>query len=539
MRSIAVVDCETDPFRIGRIPVPFLWGYYNGEVYKQFESTKAFAAFLRKQNVIAYAHNGGRFDWHFLLHELEPYDDVMIINGRIAKCYIGMCECRDSYNILPVPLSAYKKDAIDYDIMERGERHKPHNWKKICAYLRSDCVYLYELVSGFISIYGLQITQASAAMSQWKKLSGNKVPQSTQEYYNLFAPYYYGGRVECFDSGIIEKEFEVIDINSAYPFAMMQEHPYGTEYSHVDGYEKGADFYRVRCISNGAFPFRGLGSPEESAGLRFPADDVERDYTITGWEFDAAKDTKTIRNVKVLESYSFMSRMDFRQYIEHFYKMRLEAKAKGNEAESLFAKLLMNSLYGKFSSNPATYKQYMIVPIDVISGLEDHGWEFGGEFGPWGLAQAPLDEGQQRFYNVATGASITGFVRAMLWRAICDSKGVLYCDTDSIATERKGNSLVLGDRLGEWKLEGRFDKAGIGGKKLYIFRGVKDGKGKRIIKTASKGARLSEAELWQVAKGTNILFRSDAPTFSTSAKPRFVERNIKNTAPRKVNHAKT
>ena len=529
MRNIAVADCETDPFRAGRIPKPFLWGYFDGVQYRQFEDTRKFALFLKKQGVICYAHNGGKFDWHFLLEYLNPYDEVMLINGRIARCWIGNAECRDSYNILPVPLAAYKKDVIDYRLMEKSERKKSANWEKICSYLKNDCLYLHELVSRFIAEYGLQITLASAGMAQWKKISGLKAPQTDREYYKRYSPFYYGGRVECFQSGIIEKPFSVFDINSAYPYAMMNEHPYSDEVVKVRGYVKDADFLNVECVSRGAFPFRGLGEPGEAAGLRFPNDDVRRVYSVTGWEFDAAMDTCTIDKVQVIESFRYMDRVSFSPYVKHFYEMRLKAIQKRNDAESLFAKLLMNSLYGKFASNPDNYRQYYIVPMDVVAGLDAHGWMFEGEFGPWGLASAELEAEARRYYNVATSASITGFVRAMLWRAIAGSKGILYCDTDSVAVEIPGKEIKLGSALGEWKHEGEFDKAGIAGKKLYIFRGVEK-KGKRVFKFASKGARLTKAQLWKVASGKPVDFVSTVPTFSIRKSPEFVNREIKFTA---------
>ena len=528
-RKIAVADCETDPFMPGRIPKPFAWGYYDGEQYQEFRSTLEFVEFLKEQPVICYAHNGGKFDWHFILQELEPYDDIMVISGRIAKCNIGLAECRDSYNILPVPLSAYKKDDIDYAIMEEDERDKPENSEKISAYLKSDCVYLYELVSKFIEKYGMQITQASAAMAQWKKISKN-VPHTDRDFYAEFSPYYYGGRVQCFEQGIIETDFEVFDINSAYPFAMLSNHPYSKEYTHVEEYLPNADFYKIRCVSRGSLPFRGLGLEHENgfAGLSFPNDNEVREYTITQWEYHAAIETNTIDRVEILESYLFDEHTNFESYIQHFYNLRLAAKKRGDDADSLFAKLLMNSLYGKFAANPDNYRNNMIVPMDVIGGLESQGWEFAGELGPWGLAEAKLEENQQRFYNVATGASITGFVRAMLWRAICTSKGVLYCDTDSISVRQKGESVILGDNLGQWKAEGNFNKAGIAGKKLYIFQG-KPGTG-TANKTASKGARLIEAEIWQVAAGHEVTYMSMAPTFSIRKSPTFTNRKIRQTA---------
>lgn len=134
-----------------------------------------------------------------------------------------------------------------------------------------------------------------------------------------------------------------------------------------------------------------------------------------------------------------------------------------------------------------------------------------------------------RYYNVATGASITGYVRAMLWESIATSKGVLYCDTDSIAVRNAGPSVILGKELGQWKLEGEFSKAGIAGKKLYIFKG-KNAKGKTIYKSASKGARLTHRQLWEVAKGSTVIFKNPVPTFSVTHQTVFTNRTIKYTA---------
>lgn len=525
-RTIAVADCETDPFMPGRIPRPFIWGFYDGEEYKEFHSTEEFIEFAKEQYCIIYAHNGGKFDWHFVLPHFDPYSDIMVINGRIARAYLGNAELRDSYSILPVPLAAYKKDEIDYAIMEKEEREKPENAAKISEYLKSDCVYLYELISGFVNTYGLQITQASAAMHQWKRIN-KKVPKSDKSFYEEFAPYYYGGRVQCFESGIINTDFSVFDINSAYPYAMMFAHPYSLTYSRTRGYDENGDFFRVRCRSYGAFPFRGIGGIDgKNFGLSFPSDDELREYTITNWEFNSAVETNTIEDIEVIETYCFDEHTNFSEYIQYFYNLRLKAKEAGDEANSLFAKLLMNSLYGKFAANPENYRNHMIVPMDVIGGLSSLGWNFGGELGPWALAEAPLNEDQLHYYNVATGASITGFVRAMLWRAICSSKGVLYCDTDSIAVRQAGENVVLGNALGQWKHEGDFKRAGIGGKKLYVFEPTDGGKPKH----ASKGVRLGIAELWEVAKGGEIEHTAEAPTFSVKKAPTFTKRRIKRTA---------
>ena len=527
-RGIAVIDAETDPFKKGRITIkPFVWGYYNGSEYHQFTTTADLVEFIQDRDEIIYAHNGGKFDFHLgLLEYIEPYGELMIINGRISKMSIGACELRDSWNIIPVKLADYKKDEVDYAIFEETERHKWHNWETITKYLKSDCVYLFELIDRFVAEYGMHLTQAGASMKQWEKISPLPVPRTDADFYNQFAPYYYGGRVECFERGILDVDFDVVDINSAYPDAMLRQHPYSPNFSTYRGYKPNADFYRLRCVSRGAFPFRGHGGT-----LSFPTDGERREYTITGWELQAAIDTKSISEVEYIESIIFCSHVDFSEYILKNYNLRLAATEAGDLAGRLLYKLAMNSLYGKFAANPENYKEYMVVPMEEAAGIAGIGWQFGGELGPWALAEAPISEERQRYYNVATGASITGFVRAKLWRAIHGSGRVLYCDTDSLAVVGPGDDIIIGDKLGQWKNEGAFDRAGIAGKKLYIFRGVFDKeKGERNYKTAAKGVRLTNSQLWRVASGKEVFASNLAPTFSVHKSPHIISRRINLTA---------
>src|ERR1700749_3811661 len=88
-REIWAVDCETDPFKQGRIPKPFIWGAYNGCEYHEFGTAKQLVDFFYERNCIVYAHNGGRFDWHYLREFMEPWTDVLVIAGRMAKFTIG------------------------------------------------------------------------------------------------------------------------------------------------------------------------------------------------------------------------------------------------------------------------------------------------------------------------------------------------------------------------------------------------------------------------------------------------------------------
>lgn len=554
MREIWTTDSETDPFSIGREPKPFLWGVWTGKLYREFRKPKEVAAYLHDKNVICYAHNGGKFDYmartddgDCLLNYLAPFADVTIINGRLAKFKIGLCEMRDSWNILPVPLSAYKKDKIDYSIMEADVRHIPANWRTIREYLKSDCIYLHELVSGFVEKFGLNLTQASASMRYWRTVSEQDIPvvtgQEGIEYYDLFKPYYYGGRVECFQKGVIDGDFAVADITSAYPFAMQEFHPFGRSYMSVEKSKlkgvalEGPSFYDVHGISHGAFPYRN-----DDDGLEFPNDNVPRLYRVTGWELIAALELGLLKRWSVTACYRFTELNSFKVYIQHCWVERKKAIDAGDDAGKLFYKLLMNSLYGKFASDPRNYGTFKIYSREYESVIlsdkheEETGEQFAGYMGPWILTEAPLVEGEQRFYNVATSASITGYVRAYLLRSMHKCEGVLYCDTDSIAASDTSH-LNFGNQLGDWQVEGEFTRAAIAGKKLYAFRKSdkqwnkergKDPEAKRW-KVRSKGVRLTWQELVKIAEGGEVDYTPEVPTYSIHQVPRFVKRKVRMT----------
>lgn len=543
-RTLAVIDCETDPFKKGRIPQPFIWGFYDGENYEEFETQEQMLSWLRESEKYyrIYAHNGGKFDYHYLLDYMEPETRVMIINGRLSKFFIDDHEYRDSYNLFNFPLAAYKKDDFDYSIMEPEERIKPENKKKISKYLYKDCLYLYELVSDFIERYGIHLTQAGAAIKIWQKETGLKAPESSADYYDSMVQFYYGGRVQCFKKGIIKKEFQVIDITSAYPFAMLSNHPFSLEHtlyigrkaqSIIDKEPEGLlsdkfspAMFTINARSTGALPYR---CPIEKK-LIFPDDNLMRKFTVTGWEIQAGIRTNTLRSIRILNMRLWNETIDFQGYVNKFFKLKSDAKEAGDKLTQLFAKLFLNSLYGKFAADPRNYKSFTLGDPHNIEAMIEEGYQEGGFLGPWFLAKRDIPEEQQRFYNVATAASITGFVRAYLWEAICKCEGVLYCDTDSIAAHKIGN-IPFGVALGDWEKEGDFDYGAIGGRKMYAFRKVSE-KGdlkkneKKGWKTASKGARLSPDQIIEVAKGKRIIYEPETPTFSVHHEPRFTNREI-------------
>lgn len=537
-KRIAVFDCETDPFKHGRAPLPFVVGFYDGDTYRYFwgdDCIVQFVEFLHtlEGDWIIYAHNGGKFDFLFMIDFFEV-GEIRIIRGRIAKAKIANCELRDSYLILPLPLAAHDKGEIDYRIMEDDQRDKPKNRKLILEYLERDCRSLHSWVTKFRERFGEGMTIAGRAFDQLEQV-GYEIPNADAEYDAEIRPYYYGGRVQYFQVGKIDGPLQYIDVNSAYPRAMMEEHPHYAHFVRRSTIPAHPHYFAtIKAKSRGALPFRAEdehGAPK----LLFPSDTKTRIYQVTGWEIDAGLETGTLDIVEVMDVIEFVSLRHFREHVEKFYAEKQYYKDIGDLDNENFAKLMLNSPYGRFGTNPDNFEDYQIYDSGDHPG---DGWELAVDLtDDYNKQLFKRPSARKIYFNVATAASITGWQRANLWRAICASEAPIYCDTDSLIC--KSYNGEMGKALGQWKLEANVKTAYIGGKKIYALetyedcqcksctKGTPDRKCKRW-KTAHKGFQAPRPDLFAeiIESGMNIEWQNDAPAMSIKGGTKFVSRNI-------------
>lgn len=503
-QRIFTYDCETDPFDSGREISPFLWGCYDGNGYFEFTDTNDFIEFAKNEKAIFYAHNGGKFDAQFFIDKITPGQKIMVINGRLSEFKIGLATFRDSYNIMPCKLEAYKKDKIDYSKFTKENRKK--HWQEIAEYLKADCVYLWEMVTRYRKQYGTGLTLAGCAMKLYRRdyAFGTSLKKFTQngysgrDFFDKLHPYYYGGRCQAFQKGKLSGNFVYYDINSAYPFAMTHPQPHGYKFRTVaklNG-KPGTSFVSLECQSAGCFPFR-----EKNGNLSFPHG--RNIYHVSDWEYYTAKKYNLISDVKILKVIQFKDWIRFDKYVQHFFELKAANKAKETSDQKfnyLMAKLFMNSLYGKFAANPRKYKNCRVADFASIDFSN-----FIGTIGKgFAIEETPLEPAAETFYNLGTAAAITGFVRAALMAAIAKSAEVAYCDTDSLICREFGGD--VGPALGQWSLECRARRVWIGGKKIYC---VETDKGE--TKTACKGVHATPAEIRRVCEGATVEITQDAP----------------------------
>lgn len=554
-RILATADTETDPFKIGRTVLqPFSWGIYDGETYRDFwgdNATEQLIEYLAHEDtppMEIYAHNGGRFDWLFIKEHLDP--KILMIGNRIVKATImdGKHELRDSYANMPVPLKSFvtksgEKIEIDYEKLERHcrERHK----KEILHYQKQDVLVLYDAVKAWREMFGEKpLTMASAAtnalQASVEELTGEKISKFTEEMDATFRAFYYGGRVETFEKGILQPTagnvFKVYDINSAYPAAMKNlKHPIGNNWRIGKRINEYTDFAEILAHSKGALPLRN-----EKGAIHFPHGTFR--FFATGHEIREALKHGLLQIKTVFKTYQCDRRASFQDFIDRFYMLRLDAKEQGNAMYTLFYKLVMNSSYGKTAIDPRKFTEMQFLENGYQPvGYSDEQKALAKMTPEERLVAQPLMwrmseilpthviwernvDTKGKFLNVACGASITGGARANMLAGLVKAKRPIYCDTDSIICEGFTGD-IHPTKLGAWDLEATGSVFALAGKKMYALF---DDKGE-CIKKACKGADLTPAEIVRVAAGEAVTWQSPVPVFSLAGNTTLT-RTIRNTA---------
>jgi len=543
-RCIAVLDFETDPFdNVKRTVVePFLavihsdffetiviWDTnHNRLVDRVIEAIRALPG-----SYTIYAHNGGRFDYKFLLHRL--LGPIMLTGKTIMSACVGKHTLRDSMHIIPTRLADYKKDDFDYRKLERMNRDKYR--EEIIKYCVNDCKYLLELVKGFISRFGLRLTVAQASMAMLKK--HHKFECVTERTDTQLREYFFGGRVDCLSGTghYTDGPYKLYDVNSMYPSVMAGcEHPVGATYIFRSGApDRNTVFLDLSCYSRGALINRNrddiIDAPHGYGR-----------YKTTIWEYEMGIKLGLISDVIFHECVDNLKRTNFSNFITEIYGERQRAKEQlkflreaGIEAgteydrlkkDDLFLKLVMNASYGKFAQNPRKFKEnYITASGKAPEGKETGQWGYLPRESHYFYLLWERPNRRMRFNNVGTGASITGAARAKLMEAIANADTPIYCDTDSVICKELHNTRLHPTMLGAWSLERKISEIAISGKKSYSYHDV-DGH----ETTRSKGSgTVTWPQMVAVIGGAVITVTAKGPTLTNDGGQRYIDRRLRTT----------
>ena len=336
-----------------------------------------------------------------------------------------------------------------------------------------------------------KMTIASTSMSLFK----NKYLKDT--YFTHKIPVldelfkaYYGGRCEAFSRGKIEN-YKYYDINSLYPSVMLDgvypdsntlritRHNRTLRYIHC---LEGVSDVTIYCpyMEYPLLPFRMDGK------LKFPIGEWRGHYSHLELR-RAVELGYTIKKVHKTWYYTGTCR-PFIDFVRDLYEFR-----QNNPEISVVAKLIMNSLYGKFGQKYG--KKIDILSVDAtlkqLSACTDIE-RVNGYF----IVKKLLKE--RAFCVPAWALYVTAYGRIKLHDYISRYHAV-YCDTDSIITR---SDLVTSKDIGKMKLEHTIGTGYIIKPKMYMID--------NIVKVKGIGKRLYSKDFLRLMSDPRIQYKKFA-----------------------------
>lgn len=410
---------------------------------------------------IWYAHNA-QYDWRYFLEIFRDNpsrvrftlrNDNSIYQVKYEHDNGNTITMRDSFALWGHSLADLARNfcpefpKLDVDIAHFDIRNPLH-----VSYALRDveilCVGLRRLNDAIVQNYNVNIsgTAASTAMRAWERMLGKEEKYFNPEAYEKFIRSAYFGGFVFLTNRDAHKNATTYDINSSYPFQMKT---HGVPYGRISN---------VRTLQNdvpGIYEVT-VSTPKDLRVPILPAREGKNSGPI--WP------SGTFRTVVTSIELTFALSHGYRLHEVHkgivFEKLifpfeRFVAKAETIRARhkgtvfEIVAKLMQNSLYGKFGSRRERKKVINADEVEPGSGDCVPLDEFGAFYVKTETADDMMTLPQWAVW-------ITANARLHLLRTIYDEVGVqnvIYGDTDSITVRDNSNIRDVGKSYGQWKME--------------------------------------------------------------------------------------
>jgi len=296
------------------------------------------------------------------------------------------------------------------------------------------------------------------------------------------------------------------DINSLYPYAMLNKMPTGKPYfltsrlllnMKITAKKLGLEILdlcfgfllvEVNCpstLERPVLPYR-----LKSGSLIFPTGKFKGVYFSEELKYYR----KFGYTFNIIKGYNYDDNSistPFSDYVTKLYTSRIEAKNLGNSAMDFLYKLLLNSLFGRLGINKTNIKSTMINSerlndfiqhLDIVSVDE-----ISNNFN---LVKYIDSSESNKTLNVACAAAITTYARIKMSDAIVNND-VYYTDTDSIFIKnRLPVDMVDNSRLGYFKEEAFVNEGIFIEPKTYA---LSTSENKQIVKAKGVGSETFES----------------------------------------------
>lgn len=458
-------------------------------------SMGSFIEYIQTENMTLYFHNVG-FDGEFIIHfllaagfkwtkerKLNVGEFSTLINdtGQFYCMEIKFLHNRvkilDSLKIFPnfsvdklskafgIPFS---KLEIDYN-EERPVGHVLT--QKEIEYITNDVVIVGKALQFMFNQNLDKMTLGGNALKNYKESIGKKnfdywFPPPV--YDEDLRPAYKGGFtfLKKGKSNVDVEQGIVLDVNSLYPWVMYEcLLPYYEGIYFEGKYKKDnkCPLYvqTLTCqfeVKEGFLPtlqIKGNRNYTETEYLETSGDD-EVTLSLTSVDLALFFDHYHVHNITWHSGWKFQGATGlFKDYIDYWIGIKIEATKSKNSALRTLAKLMLNSLYGKFALNPNVTQKFPY--LDKDTGR---------------VRYAKCDPETRTPVYLPMGEFITAYARNKTIRSaqkVYDR--FIYADTDSLHLEGLDipEGLEISDTaLGAWKIEGTFEKARFLHQKCYM-----------------------------------------------------------------------
>lgn len=479
------------------------WGYVNiaNADYDNVICGKDFQSFVNEIsqfNSICYFHNL-KFDGNFIIYWMltndfmhlkdrlpgAPETFTSLINAQghfytiTVKWATGfITEFRDSFKKIPMSVADIgpafnldmKKGEIDYR-KPRPIGYEPT--KEEVEYLKNDICIVGKAMKNVIDNGMDRLTVGSDALNEFRTLYGEKKFRDDfpvlEKYIDIDVRRALRGGFTYADPRFKHRKLEckgfVFDVNSLYPYVMITyllpygkpipiDNPDDIEKFIQQGYELSITQWLIKAkIKPDHIPCIQL---KHSMGF------IETEYlteineitsvTMTNVDWELVNKHYDVDYVLFEGGWAFKGKFGtFDKYIEKWATIKMNSV--GGQRE--IAKLFMNSLFGKFTTNPDVTGRYPV--------LEDGRVKF----------KVGKPEEIEPIYT-AMGVFITAYARSYtITHAQLNYDVFAYADTDSLhllTDEIPDNLIVHPTEIGAWKEEYIFDSAFYLRAKAYIER---------------------------------------------------------------------
>lgn len=454
----------------------------------------------------------------------------IMFRGKVDGCSVAIM---DAYNWFPLPL-----DEIGNSLQlprHPGPSHTAYWMDGTQASLR-DCEIMErcftELVQWWrvndLGVLGKTIAGCSMNAYRHRFMPRAILHHDNETCWALERNCYYGGELAISRIGTIHGPIWDLDVNSLYPYMMRRyEYPYRLvrycEQGSLDWlHSRSADYCLAANVTVRSLHYR---YPKRHDSHTIYPDGVYQTY-LCGPELNTALQNKDIIEVRQCAAYAQADL--FTDYVDFFWKARLQARAAGQPHKELIAKLLLNSLYGKFAQRPMRWKAMeQVLPPDrwaqwrMTDKVVNKVREFRSIAGQ---VQELICEGEPRETCPIIAACVTAFGRQHMrgLRAAAGEGNWYYQDTDSLMVNDAGmDELLLSAQidkreLGCLKVEAMAERLVIHSPKWYELDGLVKHSG---VKLGADPLPMGQIAQWQFDSITDGLRRhSESAIYSTYQK---------------------